>query len=522
MRSVLASMAVMAGACAVAPAQTAGPDLAFVGTLPDSCDLVIATGPLGELRATPAWRCVRGFVSDLAGWDRSIEAWGQVAGALGLTPSEVMDEVLDGGVVLATSGLTASEREPHVERALLCEVRPAIEARLRERLRPAPRALDGSLPVLALENGAFDLAACVREGSDRSRVIVAPRGSDSLFDELLPVVRGTAAASPLHATREWAHVAALPPGVVMVLFRDLHPEPPPARGGPVVMPGERFIAATIAADAGEVKADVVATRSLMLPRRERAFGTGLTEAVPASWPGEAVAWAFEGAVLAVAGNPAEQPPDDAFGLLDSGGALLPSLLDRLDLPGEDEPASGVAIVTIHAPPAGEAGRWMTVAMPLADVESSMAASDAWGVAFAGRTGLEVPASQPDSIRVLTIEGAEGATSGAIAWCYARSPGERGGWLVVQVQAGAHDRARAAGRVRDLAERLGKPLDPGVPTLYRLEMRPSALAAMTPTGEHTAAALRWVDRVSTSLRRAPNGLVRGSFTATFDTSRLEPR
>lgn len=531
MRCVVAGTLVALSLTAAVVGQTAvptnTPDLDFVGTLPDSCDLIIATGPLSGAQSSPAWRCVQQFATELTAWDRSVQAWAQVAASLEMTPAQAVNEILGGGVVVAVSGLSDTSREPVVKRALMCEVRPEIEARLRERLRPAPRALEGALPILALENGAFDLAARVRAGESRARVVVAPRGSDSLFDELLPVIAGTPAASPMRATRQWTHLTAMPPGAVMILYRDLNP--PPARGGPVIMPGDRFIAASIVPGAGEVQADLVATRDFLLPAPREAFGDGLSDSIPAVWPTAAVEWAFRGSVLAVAGNPREQPPDIAMGLLGGGRTMLLSLLDSLKLPvGLGEPMDGVAIVTVHEAPAGVAGRSITAAIPVRDVTAFAPEADAWAVAFAGRPGLKTPGAQLDSIRVLAIEAAKSADEetkpgGTIAWSFARPPGGASGWWVLTVQLGMHDQARAAMSARDLAERLSVPMDGSAKTLYQLDLRPARLAKMTPAdGSASVGAFRWVERVRTTLESAPNGLVKGTFTATFDTSLLEPK
>jgi len=208
--------------------------------------------------------------------------------------------------------------------------------------------------------------------------------------------------------------------------------------------------------------------------------------------------------------------------------MLFTLLESLGLPGQvRDMMDGVAIVTVHETP-DMPGRMITAAIPSRDVVRMVKPVDGWATTFAGQRATVDPGTPLASIRVLSIDPAEDDRSGmlrgggTLAWCYVHPAGGGEGRWVVCVQTGRRDEAAAARRVRDFAERLDMAPSMPSPTLYQLEIRPSRLIKVQSGGLSVGAAeaFRWIDRLRTRLDSAPNGLVRGTFVATFDTTLLE--
>src|SRR5436190_3013716 len=183
------------GACVCTPAlgqagpDTGRPDLALVGSLPDSVDMVVAVRDLAAVRDGPCGRALEGFLRQMSDWGRSAAAWEDFGHALGMTPDDAVDSLIGSGVVLAGTGMDPRHNRP-AQFAVLSTVTPQTEALLRSRLRPAPRGIIENLPVLSLEKGAYQLAISVPRrasaGDVNARLLVAPEGSSDLFDELIP------------------------------------------------------------------------------------------------------------------------------------------------------------------------------------------------------------------------------------------------------------------------------------------------------------------------------------------------
>jgi hypothetical protein len=511
-RAWAAGLGVLVGA---APAH-AEPDLEMLARLPASSEFVVAAGNLRDVLPTPGWRGTARFLDELGAWSRTAEAWGEIARALGLTPDAALDEIVGSQVVFAMRGLDASGGPEH---ALLCEVSADTERRLRERLRPAPRALQQRLPILALENGAFDVSTWIPPASGgRARLLVTPRGSERFFDDLLPALRDASPSAALRGTPSLAALGTLPPGALGVLSR--------RPGG--AASEERYLAASIRVDGPAVTAEMLATRDMVLP--VRVPGAVLEARAPDAWPSHAADFLAQDATLLVVGSPREQPLDlDA----DLGGGrvrttMLLSLLGMLQLPPSlERRIDGVALVGVHEiDPSADAGFAISIAIPARDIEAYAPMADRWGVSLAGDEGLELPPAPLDSVRVLSVAGERSPVlsglarpGGSIAWTYARAPGTPEGWWVLHIRMARGDEARAAEAARALAERLERPLDARDPGLFRLLIRPARLTTLlrrdrAPGPDAPSDALRvfrWIDRFESTLWRAEAGLVRGRIT-----------
>jgi hypothetical protein len=415
----------------------------------------------------------------------------------------------------------------------------STESLLRTRLEPAPRALVDGLPVLALEHGAFELSTAVTRRGDVARVLISPRGSSSLFDELLPVLGGGTAISTLSMTPTWDAAKSIGGGDVYFLQRREVSEETGEDNG--------FMALSATIEPNGFGARFIASDPAMLGDAGSPHG---------AWPSRAIDALEQDAVLCVAGS-----PESAGG--DVQRTLLLGLLDMLSLPDELRSSMrGVAVIAVHEPSEDPAPGAMaiTLAMPFEDIRAIAPSAERWAGALTDGPVLEqgrghivrsasIAATDPE----FAPEFASGylGRGGAIAWTFARAPADtqsesgRAGWWVVSIRTAPGDVAPSASRVSTLAATLEQAgLEQGGErdnTMFRLVVRPSRLAAITAEVRRddpalasdarvaSAAklkqqasalnALRWIDRVESRLNRGPRGVIDGSVSVRLRTELL---
>lgn len=525
------------------PVQT--PDLRLIGSLPTTCELVIAAGDLDSFRAAPAGRALERFLSEISPWERSIEAWGEVAGELDMPPAEALRHLSGSQTVYALSSQPG--QGGGVSHALMAQISAATERRIREKLHPAPRGLNNSLPILAIENGAFELATAPSGRDGEARVLIAPRESGDFFDQLLPLVRGGSGVTTLAMTPAWRSIKALPEGSLLVVYRDRRAETPLE-----VPKGEdRFVAMTASAVGAELRAALTASED-MLTRSPHA-GSAMT-----GWPESAVRHLSRDATLLLAGSPREQPLEVNAHL---GGAevsrtLLLTMLSMMNLPPElEQRIDGIALIAAHEPGGGADGAAggedalaITAAVPVPEIDSFAPEADRWGVSLAGDPALEAPRADLASIRVLQLGGGrtrlmEGLVrpGGVLAWNFVKEAGAQNGWWVMHLRTNRAEDALAASAVQALAAALAEPVNAENRTMFRLSVRPARLAELTrrarpganlamdgtppkaelPPAPDPLSAFRWLDRFESYLERSPGGLLTGRVVVRMNTSLLEP-
>lgn len=488
----------------------------LVGALPDTTDFVLSVSDLRRLRASGAGRSLEAFLSEMSAWSRSASAWGAIADSIGMAPGAALDELAGSGVVFCIQGMNQPASESGPRHAVMSSISSDTETLLRKRLRPAPRGLERSMPILALEQGAFELSTFVPGRPDQgARVLITPRESTSYFDELLPVLSGSDAPSPLRGTPAFRTLEALPKGPVLGLLRGR-----PARdGGP-----DRYLALSGWVLSDRVEAIFDATEGMLLPGRSD------LRRVPSGWPARAIDLLEPGALLLIAGSPKDQPADIA---IDSEGArdgtLLLALLSALRLsPAIDAEMDGVAILAVHAAPDG--GLAFDAAIPAANLDRMRPLVGGWVRMLATDPRLEHAEGRPDSIPVVTlgqgtspILGKFVKAGGSLAWTFAPEAVGPGGWWVIHIRTAPDQERQAALGAQSLASRLSEPADARVTTQYRLVVHPADLVAHTQdaakaTGK--ASVFRWIDRVETLvLRKSPEGVLRGRLSVRFKTDLL---
>lgn len=177
--------------------------------MPDSADLVAVFQRAAALRETPLGRAAAKFFSDAAGLKQSRDAWSSLAGQLGWSETEMFDRLLGKRVVLVAR---AASDGSGMLWALLSDVSPETDQRLKQRLEASQRAIDQGHQILSIEKGRFELTSHRRDLTRREAaeaaqrgtpaeatvtLVLGPAGRSELFDEMVRVL-AQGAARPMH------------------------------------------------------------------------------------------------------------------------------------------------------------------------------------------------------------------------------------------------------------------------------------------------------------------------------------
>ncbi|VAX41812.1 hypothetical protein MNBD_PLANCTO03-1669 [hydrothermal vent metagenome] len=229
----------------------AEPDLGeLVSRLPMSVDMVLAVDDGARLRRELGEMPLMLTMATLDRPAAVIEAWSGLADDLGMTDAEAFDLLLGQRLVIVGSDLQPGDTGgPHW--AILSELDPATERKLRADLGAVPRRIVRGQPVMEFEYGSFLLATssgrlrCTEGGTFESTpastiLLLAPASSRRLFEELLPF---------LHCQTPTRTLGHLPVGAAVAGFaaRDavlLQRLPDPATSP------QRFFAANIGIENG--------------------------------------------------------------------------------------------------------------------------------------------------------------------------------------------------------------------------------------------------------------------------------
>lgn len=180
--------------------------------LPASVDAIVAINNAARQRSSPAGRALSEMVTSMSEWRETIGAWETLSKTLEWSPSRTFDELLGKRISLVVRGVSA----PAPEWAVVTAVSDETQIRLRSRLRAAPRGAVAGLSVLSIEDGSFQLlvAPCPEAGARGERstvVLLAPRSSEALLDELAPVLSVRQMAVPAVSERACDVVIAIRP-----------------------------------------------------------------------------------------------------------------------------------------------------------------------------------------------------------------------------------------------------------------------------------------------------------------------
>ncbi len=181
--------------------------------LPASVEAIAAINNGAKQRSSPAGRALIKAVQWSGAWAETIRSWEQLSKTLDWAPDKAFDEVLGRRTSLVVRGLGSPEGPDWV---VLTAVSEATQRRLRERLKTVPRGAVCGMSVMSIEDGSFQLlvAPCPEAGSrgeEGSVVLLAPRRSEALMDEIAPSLRIRSLAMPVATSQACDVVIAVRP-----------------------------------------------------------------------------------------------------------------------------------------------------------------------------------------------------------------------------------------------------------------------------------------------------------------------
>jgi hypothetical protein len=510
-------MAMAASSAALVACAAAQNEPAQDGPRPPRAEGAIVVTDGAALRSQPATVALLQMLHEARVLPPLERAWEELASTMGLQRAAAFDRLLGRRVAIFFE-------EPRVgatDWAVASQVDAPTEALVREKLRPAPRGFVAGAPVLALENGAFELAVPRDAGGvGLPTLILGPR-QGALFDRLIP--KGAVPPAPPERVGNARDVR----GDVFAVYKR------PGEG-----PVPDFAAATAWAQGLRWRVSYSGTRSLLI-------GGSIDDAhTPPAALTNPEAWArlSRDAALALVG---QATPDIAgFGAV---GAAWRQLIGDEQTP---EPEGSSVAVVLHEP-AGGSGWRLAFALPIKLGPGSTGddrlalparrgdAAIARAIRSVGGPGVTPPDFQGRHPGAIRIVGAPAASPGSTtppdrggtllagsrwAWSYVVL-GDRGWWIVaISGPAGTPtpaDDERAASGVRLLREALIGPEDhapPQVaprPDLFRFVARPEALVrglvgiGMPEVG--LVAAMRQAELIQWTCSPAAPGLAEGEIT-----------
>lgn len=400
---------------------------AAAAALPAQAEVALVLDGASRIRTSLAGESIRGALADSGLLEESDRAWEGLARVLGLRRDDAFDALLGRRVILVMTGIRPGIAS---QWAVVSQVSPEIERRLRAGLGAAPRQVVGGQPILSVENGRYELASAVfkdagaspllKEGGPAEPValmLLAPAGHNALFDAMLPLIQGRAAGEPFGATLQPASAHGAADGLVIARLLS-------ADGR-----SDRYAAVALHAGADTWKADTIAwPANLWLPGIGAGPVAGLSRPVFDALSRDALV-----SVVGTLGT--DGPPRELITLAGTAAHLAwPDGLDALP--------AGSAILTVHS---GEGdsgdpfGLAVSVAVQVRDVEASAKTCDravARSLSAAGRDGAaDFGGFLPGAIRTAEVGVGPGRTS-TIAWTFQpdaqpRIPdAPRSGWWVM--------------------------------------------------------------------------------------------
>lgn len=549
---------------AKAAPQVAPPDAAArLERYPTDLDFLFAVDGLSAQRATRAGFAAERFFSLIGAFDRTGDAWIELSSAIGMEPRQAVDALLGQQATVALRTDASGAQQIAVRSTVRRDARDRVSAAF----KPSPRGLVRGIPVLSLGNGSIEMAVSpsdvrLSDGTACSELILAPKGSGALFEDM---VRALREAPPDHALDlAWASLRSLGPSPIAMLLRDNR-----ATDGP-----QEFFAMTARPTDEGWSADFVATRSMLdagtglLPAnlvvQEATDGRGAAQVLGVIHP-EALARTMRDGALLFMSGPVEMPHGNADDDNAATRALMRDARDRMPITAAMarfgfsdaiwSHLNGVAFVSVHAAPvaavvassteASDRGIVMCVAFPVANIEAFAPIADAWGLSFAkgeaDASGQQIdPASDAtiipaNAVRAIEIHATSQSAElvgprGAIAWTFApaagqeSTPGASRGWWIVCAQTGEARAQDVVDRVQTLARDASSPGDASGEIVFRFMSRPALMRQITGARDasrtgapdpgmlgaalanrvrsEASTALDALDRVETVIRRRP--------------------
>lgn len=448
--------AIIASLLSLAPALADPPPLLTqAARLPETVDVVFAIDDAEAQRSSPAGKALETFLTNTGALRHAQGPWNGLARLL------EFDKDTFKRLFGTRVWIVGESREGRW--AVISVIDEQTRDRLRAALKPAPRRLVGKLPVMAVENGRFELALAPIKGDKRWMLVLAKTEHRRLLDGIAGDLINPKADGKLGQVPEFMLAERnLGAGDAFLMIR-VHADP---KGEPARPAG--VIAFRADAVAGGWDMQLLATRGVVFQDLDNLSTFSALTADDL----------LSGALLGcAAGGPMR---DSGFAL--PGGGVEGGPMDALLEPLRDStgPRTAVGIVPDnHRPHAISV--WM-----LADTTDRDAASRSGDAMLAallsepGSPGPEFNGLFPDAVRTAHLPqrflapfGVQNGVAAEEAFCAWGTPmldKQRSLWIV-----SAGERPDA--RIEVLTERLRlDPGDAGARVLFALEVRPSEVAA----------------------------------------------
>ncbi|MCW5776148.1 MAG: hypothetical protein KIS87_06895 [Phycisphaeraceae bacterium] len=449
-------IAVLAMAVLIPSNLTAQQDLPYAAAtaLPASAEVAIVLDGASRIRMSAAGTTLSNALTESGLLAESNRAWDDLARVLGLRREDALDALLGRRVVFVMTGLRPDSPPGW---AIVAQVSPEIERRLRAGLGAAPRQVVVGQPILSVEQGRYELASAVFKDAGASPllrddgragpvalVLLAPTGNSSLFDAMLPLVQGRAAGTPFGDSLRQAAAHRASDGLLIARL--------PAGGSE----GDRYAAVALHAQPDAWIAETIAWPArLWLP--------GVEAERVGPWSRHSFDVVSKDALVSVVGMlGTDGPPRELMALAGPAAPMAwPEGLDPLQ--------AGRAMLTVQRGTAESVdpyGLSVSVAVQVRDIEASARTCDrlvARSLTVAGRdnAAADFEGFLPGAIRTAEIGVAPGRTT-TIAWAFerdteARSPdAPRSGWWVMAIGPAAHAPSCSTSLVRRTAAALTQP------------------------------------------------------------------
>ncbi len=152
---------------------------------PEDASLVVVFDRLVSDDAADARAAMARALGSPGRLEQTRRAWARLADALGIEERELTESFFAGRTMLVVASVEPDEPVW----ALLAEVEGRLSRTMIRSLKAAPRDIREGVPVLSLERGRYMMAARRDRETGRGSMLIAPKGSEHLFNRLLPVLR---------------------------------------------------------------------------------------------------------------------------------------------------------------------------------------------------------------------------------------------------------------------------------------------------------------------------------------------
>lgn len=161
--------------------------LESVGRLPGDVDAIVAIDDAQDFAHSPIGESILQVLRLAGGFHGTRDAWNALARQMGMSSQEAFDALLGGQTIFA-----ARWSDGEMAWAILTELTPDAERRVRHSFRPSPRGVVGGRPVLAVEGGVLEMVLAPHPRAPR--LLLGAAADRSLFTELATTLDAPASA----------------------------------------------------------------------------------------------------------------------------------------------------------------------------------------------------------------------------------------------------------------------------------------------------------------------------------------